>query len=421
MNYVFEGKKIVILGGTPQHCKIVNAAKELGVYTIVIDYLKDSPAKKISDKSYLVDIKDVKKITEICKNENVDGIISGYIDPCQRPYNELCNRLGLFCYGTKDQFYKMTDKHAFKKMCMENNVDTIKEYTEEDVINNKVEYPVFVKPVDSRGSRGQSVCYNKTELINAIENAKKESSNNDFIIEKYIKNGNEFQVTYFFVNGEPYLLRTTDSYQGLEKNHLEKVVACAVSPSRFTDLFLKNANENVIKMFKKLGIKNGPIFMQGFEDNGKFRFFDPGLRFPGVDYEKIYKKVFNIDLMKEMIYIAITGKCSNVILPKDGVFLNGQYAAIYFPTVKAGIINKIDGISNITTREDVISYLPRCSVNDEILWTYNVNQRFAEIDVLSKNKEELKDTINEIQKALDIRDINNNDMKYELFDVNRII
>ena len=192
----------------------------------------------------------------------------------------------------------MTDKHAFKKMCMENGVDVIPEYTEEEALSGQAEFPLFVKPVDSRGSRGQSVCYTVEELENAISFAKKESSNGDILIEKYMKGAHEFQVTYFFVDGEAYLIRTVDSYCGSEANHLEKVVACAVSPSRFTDEYLKIAHQNVVKMFKAIGYKNGPIFMQGFEDNGKFRFFDPGLRFPGVDYERVYTKEFGIDLME---------------------------------------------------------------------------------------------------------------------------
>lgn len=42
-------KKILILGGTAQQIKLVEAAKKMGVYTIVTDYLVDSPAKKVVD------------------------------------------------------------------------------------------------------------------------------------------------------------------------------------------------------------------------------------------------------------------------------------------------------------------------------------------------------------------------------------
>lgn len=103
-----------------------------------------------------------------------DGVICGYIDPCQRPYQQICDALDLPCYGTKDQFFYMTDKHAFKKMCMENGVDVIPEYTEEEALSGQAEFPLFVKPVDSRGSRGQSVCYTTEQLENAINFAKSE-------------------------------------------------------------------------------------------------------------------------------------------------------------------------------------------------------------------------------------------------------
>ena len=35
--------------------------------------------------------------------------------------------------------------------------------------------------------------------------------------------------------------------------------------------------------------------MQGFHKDGQFYFFDPGIRFPGVEFERIYKKIWGID------------------------------------------------------------------------------------------------------------------------------
>ena len=415
-----EKKKILILGGTPQQIKLVNAAKKMGLYTIVTDYLENSPAKKIADKSYMYNIKDVDDIVSMCKMEKVDGVICGYIDPCQRPYQEICEKLKLPCYGTKEQFYKMTDKHAFKKMCIDNGVDVIPEYTDEDIMRGNIEYPVFVKPVDSRGSRGQSVCYTENELKKAIQYAKVESSNGDILIEKYMKNAHEFQVTYFFIAGEPYLIRTVDSYCGTEDSHMEKVVACAISPSKFTQVYLENAHDKVVKMFKKMGFENGPIFMQGFEDNGVFLFFDPGLRFPGVDYENVYKKIYGIDIMEAMINFAIQGNCGDIKLPKDGVWIKEKRAAVLFPTLAAGIIKKIEGFDEVLKDENVVSLYARCEVGEQIEWTFNVNQRMAEVDIVCDTTEELKKRIDDIQKLLVVSDVKNQNMTYQYFDVSRI-
>ena len=287
----YDGKKILILGGASFHNKLIRAAQELGAYTIVTDNLPyaDSPGKQIADEYWDLNIYDIDGIIERMRAENVGAVISGWLDPCQRPYGEICARMGLPCYGTPEQIFKMTDKHAFKKMCVENGVDIIPEYTMEDAENGRIEYPVFVKPSDSRGSRGQAVCYSFEELQAASKIAREESSNGEILIEKYIRGSQEFHVTYFFVDGEPHMLRASDNYCGSEELHMEKVVSCSVMPSRYTDLYLKTAHPKVMNMFKKLGMKNGPIFMQGFEDNGVFRFFDPGLRFPGVDLELIFK------------------------------------------------------------------------------------------------------------------------------------
>lgn len=418
---ICKNKKLLILAGASVHTKLVDAANKLGVYTIVTDYLDDSPAKKISNESWNLNIMDVSSIVEKCREEKVDGVISGWIDPCQRPYCKICYDLNLPCLGTNEQFIKMTDKHAFKKMCIENDVKTIPEFSLDDCLNGQVDYPVFIKPVDSRGSRGQSVCRNYKELIDGIQNAKKESSNGDIIIEKYMENCHEFQVTYFFVNGDPYLIRTTDSYAGSEEDKLNKVVLCSVSPSKYTRLYLKKCDNLVKKMFKKVGIKNGPVFMQGFEKNGEFYFFDPGLRFPGVDYELMFKKIFNIDLMEYMIIYALTGEMPSLKLSNELVFMDDKYCAILFPTLAAGKIKNIDGLDYIISNNNVISYQPRFSENDIIEWCYNVNQRLSEIDILAETESDLIKLIMDIQNHLKVIDENDNSMLYGKFDVNRIL
>jgi len=416
-----KGKKILVLGGASVHVKLVKAAQEMGAYVIVADNVPviESPGKQIADEAWDINIYDVELLVQKSVECGVEGVISGWLDPCQRPYQKICEKLNLPCYGSEEQFMFMTDKHAFKNMCHECGVDTIPEYTREDIDKGQVVFPVFVKPIDSRGSRGQSVCYTMEELTEAIKYASSESSNGDYIVEKYIRGSQEFHVTYFFVDGEPYLLRASDNYCGSESMHMEKVVSCAVMPSKFTEKYLETTHAKVVKMFKKLGIKNGPIFMQGFEDNGVFRFFDPGLRFPGVDFELVFKEVFGIDLMKAMVQIAFWEKC-DLEIPKDAVKLDGKNGAVLYLTVKACHITKLSGEDEVKCNPNVVSYLPRCKEGDVIPWSYNVNQRLAELDLLSENIEELKKTIDFVHKTIVALDENNEDAIFARFDTKRI-
>ena len=120
------GKKLLIIGGAFQHCKVVEAARELGVITYVVDYLpvEKAPAKQIADKYYMYNITEIDKIVEMCKQEHIDGVISTSLDACQKPYQQICERLGFPCFGTKEQFDILTDKNLFKKYCRRYGVDT---------------------------------------------------------------------------------------------------------------------------------------------------------------------------------------------------------------------------------------------------------------------------------------------------------
>ncbi len=418
-------KKILILGGIFLHKKLVEAAHDFGYKTIVVDNIQNSPAKLISDQSYDINVSEVDEIVELCRKENVCGVITGYIDFCQRYYQQICEKLNFPCYGTFEQFQILTNKEKFKAFCVQNDLDVIPSYTENDFTENsntKVEYPVYIKPSYSRGSRGQFVCNTKEEVIIAIKKASDISNDGKAIIEKYLANNDNFQVTYFVVNGIPYLLRTADQYQGDKKIGLEKLCLAAVSPSKYTDMYINKVHPRVVNAIRKLGIKNGPVFMQGFIDNNTVRFYDPGLRFPGTDYSIVLKNHLKIDTAKALVEFAVTGKCDSLKdkLDDNTVYLNDGHIINLFPTCTSGTISfmssekellKIHGVENVTFRH---------SLGCEIEETGDVNQRIAEINIWGDNKPEIEKTITDIYKELKVLDNKGNNLINNKFNVKHI-
>ena len=77
-----KNKKLLVLGGVYQHCKLVEAAHELGAYVIVDDYLpsEQAPAKQMADKHYMHNIFDIDEIVAMCREEKVDGVIATSLD-----------------------------------------------------------------------------------------------------------------------------------------------------------------------------------------------------------------------------------------------------------------------------------------------------------------------------------------------------
>ena len=419
----YKNKKLLILAGAAVHCKVVEAAKDLGVYTIVTDYLKDSPAKKIADESLMYDIFDIESIEEYCKKNNVNGVIGYCIDPTQVPAQELAERLGLKSYGNKEQTYILTNKRAFKNTCKKYGVDTIKEYSIDEIENdNHVEYPLLVKPDDSRGSRGISVCNNKKECLEAITIAKKESSTGNVIIEKYMSNNMDITISYLIKNGKCYLYSIGDRYPGRIEDNLNRQNSCVIQPSKYADMFINKVNQRIIKMIKGIGIKNGNVFFQGFVDGETVRLYDPGIRVPGNEYERLFEKATGLNPMKSVIPYILGDEIDDCDGKYEGSYnLNNHRVAQYMINVGPGEIAKYEGLKKIKEHPNVIDVVQKHFVGDKIENTGDIKHRAGEISILcSRDKDELIETIKYIQNNLYIEDIYGNNMIISAFDINRI-
>ena len=401
-----RGKKLLILAGASLHCKVVKAARDMGVHTIVTDYLppSSSPAKLMADESWMLSITDVDAIIEKCKTEGVDGVLNFCIDPAQVPYQKIASRLGLPCYGTQEQFFVLTNKPAFKAFCRKCGLDTIPEYSEEDIREDRVQYPVFVKPADSRGSRGQSICYSKAEAANAIPVAKEASGSGEVVIEKFMGDKQDFSMTYFVCDGVPYLTRTCDRHMGRPEDNLSKQCIAAISPSRYSDFYMEKVDAKVREFIKALGLQNGPVFMQGFIDGDTVRFYDPGLRFAGSQMELLLAQATGADLMSKMVEFALTGAFDASSLRDDLYKLNGMSSVQLYITSRPGTIGKYVGLEKIKADPAVRSVFTRYEAGAEVPGSGDIRQRVCDIGLPIGPNESMKEVVSRIQSTFDVLD-----------------
>ncbi len=400
--------KILILGGSYLHNKVVEAARSMGLYTIVTDNIPDSPAKKIADKAFDINVSDVESVVQMCKEERVDAVISVCLDFCQTYYQQICNRLGLFCWGTREQFKILTQKDLFKKACAECGVDTIISYDEIDIIedNDTVDYPLMIKPSQNRGSRGTTICNNRSEALQALTRAKALSQNGRVIIEKYIEGKNDFQVTLLVADGIPYVVRTADRYLGPRAQNMDRVAIALSSPSRFTDLFFANVYHKITDFINYLDIKNAPIFFQGFVDNDRIYFYDPGMRFPGGEYDRYFSEIVGVDLMEMLIYLSLYGDYGKYMekLGKKACYLNGNCIFTLHSVIKSGRITHMVSEEKLTAIEGVRRVSFRHHVGDMIQMTCDVNQRFAETNIVGTDTKDIIQSINSVQNCIEVLD-----------------
>ena len=413
------GKKLLIMGGAFLHCELVRAAKRLGVETYVTDYLplERAPAKQIADHAWDLNVTDVDAIVERCRQEHIDGVVNMYYDPCQIPNQQICEKLGLPSFGTRDQYQIFTDKKRFHETCVHYGIDIIPSYSEEDFTfdNPDILYPLFVKPSDSRGSRGQSVCHSYAEVGPAIKRARMESMSGGVIIERFMEHMQDLQLALIMIDGEPYLEEAADMYSAIDESGQILPYSVAVLPPIQEEYILELLSGKLGAMLKDLKLHNSPVFLQGFLDGEKLYLYDPALRLPANVYEKVLLKYFDLDIYSAMTFFALTGSFPSYLRNMQSILrLTGTVVVSLRVYIRPGQIHKICGIENVANREGIIHFSPVYKEGDIVEDWRDIRQSFSLIVMVYKSIDKAKETTEFIYQSLQILDEKGVDMKLAL-------
>lgn len=407
-------KKLLILGAIAAMNEIVIDAKEMGYYVIVTDYLPNSPAKKYADETWMYSIEDVCGIVERCKEEHVDGVMNYCIDPGQKPYQQICERLGLPCVAGYEQFDIMTNKDKFARCCEKHGLDVIPKYymggqiTEDQY--NKFNYPLMIKPVDGRASKGIIVVESSAKMHDAIEYALSFSKRKELVVEKYMKCP-EFCVKYVACDGNFYLSTMSDVWDSVLPDGTRVYMGTSSYPSRFYDEFITTTNDKVIAMLHDIGIKNGAMSLTGFYDEGKFRFFDPSLRMGGAQDWRVVEAACGVNIANLLTNFAMTGQMGNIadVSKIDRAFAK-KFSALLYYDLKIGTIGKIEGVDEILKLRGVKGY-HQCHKEGDVINSYGTANNVAIRFIVScDTREEFEQTVLDAHQLIKITDTSGKDM-----------
>ena len=183
---------------------------------------------------------------------------------------------------------------------------------------------------------------------------------------------------------------------------------------------MKNIEPNVFNMIKALGVNFGVVFLQGFYENGRIYMYDPGLRFPGSDFDIVLKEATGFDSMTSFVHFALTGDVSSMCgNPIKAYNYNGQICLIMTVAIRAGKISSITGMDKISSKEYVYSAELWHNIGDVIESTGDVRQRAAEFCCLLPNRKAIPEFIKYVYNTLSITDENGKDMIISKLDTNK--
>jgi biotin carboxylase len=425
MTNLLKDKKLLVLGGTRLSCEIVRKAKEMGMIVFVTDYLEDSPAKKIADKSFMVSTTDIEGVTDLIRSERIDGILTGFIDSLLPYFQQICARSGLPCYATREQIEIATDKARFKELCRKFDVPVVKEYS----INpadpgNSIEdldYPVILKPVDNSGGRGIFICNDSLEFASSYSKALTFSKSGKVIIEKYMPR-KEVSIFYTIKDGDISLSSVADRHLIATRNGKIALPVAYIFPSCHQDKYLSSLNSKVVRMFKSLGVRNGMIFIQSFVEEEGFTFYEMGFRLTGSLEYHVLSRMGCPNILEQMISFSVTGDMRygttvNPGLKSDKIGCNITFLA------KPGKIARIEGIEMLNKLPEVVEVVLAYDENETIpeSATGTLKQVVARIFVVSGSLRQVKDVMDKIHQTFNVLSDNGESMLLPVFNTEELL
>ena len=414
-----QNKKLLVIGGSARMIDLVETAKSMGVYTIVVDWnsVTDSPAKTHADEYWNDSIMDYNTIVPKAKDKGIDGVITCMTDSYLTPYRIISERLNTPCYLNEKTEKISTDKLLFKRSCQEYGIPVAKKYSVEindDTSLEKLPYPIVVKPADGSGSRGFKVCQNKEDIIEGYNKAVKYSATNRVIIEDYMPYDSVI-IHYTLIDGKCFYSGISDKISCKFSSSGSSVMGFQSFPSKGEKAYLDSLDEKVRDMFEKTGFRNGPVWIEAFYDGKeKFVFNEMGYRFGGSFSYYPVQYFYKVNQLEMLIEYAVTGDYKGIHPQRCDV---DEKYCILPVHCKAGKIQTIEGAEAVKARKDVYAYAPKHFEDQEIKDWGTALQVFCYLHILYKDYNDLRGSLQEILTQLKAIDEKGDNMLYTLFDI----
>jgi biotin carboxylase len=414
-----KGKRLLFLGGVQAVCEVIKEAKKLGIYVMETDYIEDSPAKKLVNKSFMVSATDVNAVIDLCRKENVDGIFTCYTDMLLPYCQQTCSLLGKPFWGNEENIRMCIDKQLFKTACLKSDVPVVPwKLVTPDTLEKSfkdISFPVVIKPADNSGSRGVSKCYEKQDYLALCNKAFSFSKKKELMVEKLMDVNSEFSVYYFIHDGIAHLTSMGDRYVDVVNPQSAPQAKGMLLPSIHLDDWIELMDEKVKGFFKDNDMNEGYVFIQGFHEEGRFYLSEIGYRLNGGDTYKIVDRCSGVNIAELLLEYALTGEVEKEKIQKFNPYFK-EKTFLVTVALKNGQIHRIEGMESIEKHPNVCGISQMHFVGD-ILDTPGTNaQVFCYFMCVAENKETLIETILYIKENLHVSDIEGNDMLVGVID-----
>jgi biotin carboxylase len=309
-------KRILFLGGAPMQLPPIRYARQQGHYLITCDYLPDNPGHKLANEYHNISTTDMEAVLALARKLKIDGIVAYASDPAAPTAAYVGNSLGLPS-NPFESVLTLTRKDMFRKFLREHNFNVPKsaafaDFQPAEDYAKTLRLPIFVKPVDSSGSKGVTEVDDLAQLKASFDLAVSYSRAKRVVVEESISREG------YQVAGDGFVVDGKLAFRFFGNEHFDKLCNGLVPigesfPAVHKSELLDKAHAETQRLLRLLGMKTGALnFDFVFNAAGDFYFLELGPRNGGNLIPEVTEYCTGVDMVKYTVDAALGLDCSNL-------------------------------------------------------------------------------------------------------------
>jgi biotin carboxylase len=333
--------RIMFLGGGSMQIPPITYAKQQGHFVVTADYLPSNPGHRLADEYVNVSVTDREAVLRKATELKIDGIVAYASDIAAPTAAYVAEQLKL--PGKPYEAVRiLTNKGLFRRFLAEHGFNyprgkAFRDPAAAESYLKELRFPVFVKPVDSAGSKGVTRIEDSSAFRAAYDHALGFSLTHEVIVEETIvRSGYQVAGDGFAVDGEL-------CFRCFANEHFDKLVNGLVPigesfPAVHDPKLLDVAHRETQRLIDLLEIRSGAFnFDFVFTAEGEFYFLELGPRNGGNLIPDVTRYATGVDLIKYTVDDAL-----GLPVPRlELVPCNGYWASYIVHATTAGRLKDV--------------------------------------------------------------------------------
>jgi len=263
-------KKVLVIGSGWEQYALLHKIREKGHSIIATHPNRNAQGFQLADATYVKDSRDIAGHIRIAEAHKVDAVVTDNCDFSFFTASVLARKLNLSFAEIQSAIFS-NDKFAQRQACEVKEIRQPKYFrvrTMDDVLKaaDQLGFPVVLKPVDSRGTFGVTICHDIQQLQNAYYDAIDNSSGWTLICEQFISGTLVTVDGFCFRNGHRSLAVASRKYERGLKPVTKEIIYPAEFSESLNEKLFKNHNTVASAMNYRYGHTHGEYIVNNKEE-----------------------------------------------------------------------------------------------------------------------------------------------------------